>query len=232
MAGLVHHQPAGVRLVAVPAAEVVGAVPHVEQPLEVHRAHLADRAVGEQLAQLLVQGVVAVVERHPHLPPGVGDRVEDLPAAGRVHGHRLLGDDVAAGPQRRVDVRGVGVVHARHHQHVDALLGEHDGQVLGPVRRHRRVAQLAEPPVVGVHPGLVDVGERDEFGGVGVVAHQRPDEHLGPGPGAHQGVSDPLTGAGRHVDRLPCCCKGLQRNNHAPRGGVNDRCQTGGIDPF
>ena len=67
--GLVHQQAAGVVLVAVPAAEVVGAVARVEQPLEVDRADLADRAGAQQGVQLAVDRVVAVVEADGDRPP-------------------------------------------------------------------------------------------------------------------------------------------------------------------
>src|SRR5690606_23674239 len=70
MAGLVHEQPARALLVAVPAAEVVGAVRGVQQPLEVHRGDLADAARREELAQRAVARRVAVVERHDHRAAG------------------------------------------------------------------------------------------------------------------------------------------------------------------
>ncbi|GAB3843068.1 hypothetical protein GCM10029963_17130 [Micromonospora andamanensis] len=164
---------------------------HVEQPLEVHRADLADRTVGQQPADLLVQRVVAVVEGDRHPPSGSPYRVEDPLAARCVGGHRLLGDHVAAGLQRGHHVLVVGDVHGGHQHHVDVFLGQHREEVVRVVRRHGPVAQLAEPSVVGVHPSLVDVGERDKLGGVGVVAHQRADEHLGACAGADHGVPCP-----------------------------------------
>ena len=93
VSGLVHQQAARVGLVAVPPAEVVGAVAHVEQPLEVHRADLPD--LRQQLLDLLVHRVEAVVEGDRDPLAGAPLRLEDPLAARHVDGHRLLGDDVA-----------------------------------------------------------------------------------------------------------------------------------------
>src|SRR5699024_4541170 len=49
--GLVDEQAAAVGLVAVPAPEVVGPVGGVQDPLEVHRDHLADLSGGDDLLQ-------------------------------------------------------------------------------------------------------------------------------------------------------------------------------------
>src|SRR6185437_16521320 len=43
MGGFVDHETAGVTLVAMPAPEVVGAVPGIQKPFEVDREHLTDR---------------------------------------------------------------------------------------------------------------------------------------------------------------------------------------------
>ena len=66
--GLVDHQAAGVFLVAVPAAEVVGAVQRVQQPVEIDREHVADLAAHQQVLDLRARRRIAVVEHHAHLP--------------------------------------------------------------------------------------------------------------------------------------------------------------------
>ena len=114
--GLVHHQAAGVLLVAMPAAEVVGAVAGVEQPVEVHREHLADDAGHEQVLDLGARRRVAVVEGDPHVRPVLLLRVDDALALLRVGGHRLLGDHVAAQLHRPADVvRRGGVLGGDDH---------------------------------------------------------------------------------------------------------------------
>ncbi|GAB4007401.1 hypothetical protein GCM10029992_61050 [Glycomyces albus] len=77
VAGLVDQQAAGLLGQAVPAAEVVGAVAGVEQPVEADRDDLADRALAKEVGDLLVDRVVAVVEgdrdRSGRLPLGFED---------------------------------------------------------------------------------------------------------------------------------------------------------------
>src|SRR5690606_24133975 len=107
---LVYQQTTGVALVTVPAPEVVRAVADVQQPFEVDRADLAHHALGEQLPDPLMDRVVTVVERYRDVPAGACHGVQDLPAAGDVDGHRLLGDHVAARLQRGHDVLRMGAV--------------------------------------------------------------------------------------------------------------------------
>jgi len=110
----------------------------VEQPLEVHGPDLADRSVGDDLADFGVYWVVAVVEGDGHRPPGLGLGVEDAPAAVGVGRHGLLGDEVAAGVQRGDDVLVVGAVDRGDHDRVDVLAFEHRSEVPGLVGPHGR----------------------------------------------------------------------------------------------
>ena len=122
VARLVHQQAARVGLVAVPAAEVVGAVAYVQQPLEVHRADLADLPRGQPPADLLVHRVEAVVESYRDGGGALPFGEQDPPGPVRVGGHRLFGDHVSAGGQRGHDVLVVGGVDGGHQHHVNALL--------------------------------------------------------------------------------------------------------------
>jgi hypothetical protein len=185
--GLVHQQAAAVVLLAVPAAEVVGAVPYVEQPLEVDRQHLADGAVGEQAADLLVHGVEAVVEGDGEGVAGLADGAEDAGAATGVDGHRFLGDDAAAGLQGRDDVAVVLGVDGRDDDLVDALLGEQFGEAVGFPRGGGGCAGLGQQPVVEGHPGRAGVaqGGHDMAGAFGEAAGVQ----LGPVAGADDGCA-------------------------------------------
>ncbi len=104
MRRLVDHEAAGDFLLAVPAAEIVRAVQRVQQPLEVHREHVADDAAHQQVLHLRARGRVAVVEQHAHVLLVALAGVEDaLRLLGRGR-QRLLGDAVAAGVERAHDV--------------------------------------------------------------------------------------------------------------------------------
>src|SRR5262249_42324873 len=61
--GLVHEQSAGVRLVAMPAAEIVRTVMGIELPLEIDGGDLADSAGCQYLLQQRTRRRIAVVER-------------------------------------------------------------------------------------------------------------------------------------------------------------------------
>ncbi|CAM5680368.1 hypothetical protein SAFG77S_03604 [Streptomyces afghaniensis] len=185
--GLVHHQAAAVVLLAMPAAEVVGAVPHVEQPLEVDGEHLADRSVGEQGADLLVHGVEAVVEGDGQTVAGLADGVEDAGATLGVDGHRLLGDDPAARLQRRDDVAVVLGVNGGDDDLVDVLLGEQVGEAVGLPLGGRRCAGLGQQPVVEGHPGRAGVAQRGHA--VARAFGEAPGEQLGPVARADDGCA-------------------------------------------
>ena len=75
-----HHQTAGTVLVPVPAPKVVCAVHRVEQPLKVDRLDIANLAPGNELLDLPVRGVVAVVEQDLARAVGALDGVENLAA--------------------------------------------------------------------------------------------------------------------------------------------------------
>src|SRR5690606_9650137 len=137
-------QTTGVALVTVPAPEVVRAVADVQQPFEVDRADLAHHALGEQLPDPLMDRVVTVVERYRDVPAGACHGVQDLPAAGDVDGHRLLGDHVAARLQRGHDVLRMGAVDSGDQEGVDPLCGEHGAQLLGVPRTCWRGAERGE----------------------------------------------------------------------------------------
>ena len=157
VAGLVHQQAAGVVLVPVPAAEVVGPVAQVEQPFEVDRADLSDNAGAQQGVQLAVDRVVAVVEADGDPTAGALLGGVDAAAALKVGGHRFFRDDVAARVQGGHDVVGVQPVHGAHDHLVDRLSVEHPGEVVGVVGGDRVVSCLRDDFVMHGHPGAVGV---------------------------------------------------------------------------
>ncbi len=224
--GLVHHQASAVLFLAVPAAEVVGAVPYVEQPLEVDRQHLADRALGEQGADLLVHGIEAVVEGDGQGVAGLADGVEDAGAALGVDGHRFLGDDPAARLQGRDDVAVVLGIDGGDDDLVDALLGQQVGEALGLPRGGGRLPGLGQQAVVKGHPGRAGVAQRgdDVAGAFG----EAPGEQLGPVAGADDGCAQdgssahgrwPFPGRGRPLPRRR---KRLLKPGAASEAGVSE----------
>jgi hypothetical protein len=182
-------------------------------PLEVDRQHLADRALGEQGADLLVHGVEAVVEGDGQGVAGLPDGVEDAGAALGVDGHRFLRDDAAARLQGRDDVAVVLGVDGRDDDLVDVLLGEQVGEAVGLPRDGGRRAGLGQQPVVEGHPRRAGVAQRGHE--VAGALGEAPGEQLGPvaraddgcaqdGNSAHDRWSVP--GTGRPLPRAESAC--------------------------
>ena len=158
MRRLVHEEAAGIAAVGMPAAEVVGAVAGIEIPVEVGRAHLADPARRQQLADLPRGRREAVVEGDVDPPPGARLGREDAPAVRGGRRHRLLGDDVDPGLERLDDDVGMGVVAGADDQRVRPRLP--------PASRRGRSRPPAPsaPSVSRDHrqPRRVDVAEPDQ----------------------------------------------------------------------
>ena len=74
---LVHEQAAGDRALGVPAAEVIGAVLHVEVPMEIDRYDVADRARAQQFLDGARGRREAVVECNIDTPAGAALGIED-----------------------------------------------------------------------------------------------------------------------------------------------------------
>ena len=186
---LVHEQTAGDVLTTVPAAEVVGAVGGVEQPLEVHRGDVTDGAVGDQLADHGVARGVAVVERHRQIARRGVHGVHDPAQSTVVDRHRLLGDHIQPALQGGGDVDVVGGVGGGDDQGVRSGLVEQPGQVLGGVGGH--LGQTVAVAVV-VHPDRVGIAEGHQLAHVGVGAGQRPHVHPRPRPSPYDRVPPTL----------------------------------------
>ena len=152
VARLMHEQPAGGGLLPVPAAEVVGAVHGIQDPLEMHRGDLADDPVGDHPPEHPVARRVAVVERHPERARRRPGRVREQPGAVGRGRHRLLQDDVAAGPQRLRRVPRMGVIRRGHEDRVRSLGLQQPPEVVRAVLRGRRAAGRGQDLVVVVHP--------------------------------------------------------------------------------
>ena len=192
MGCLVHQQPAGVALVAMPAAEVVGPVAQVEQPLEVHREHLADGVGQEQLAHLGGVRRVAIVEGDPQLASGAVNRIQDLLALLRIDRHRLLGDGVAAQLHGAHDVAVMGTVDRGHDHRVGPGLRDHAVELLRRIGGDRGAARRAVQLVGQVEPGLVHVAERHHLGALGEVAGNRLVEEPRAAAHPHLGIAPTL----------------------------------------
>jgi hypothetical protein len=186
----VHEQPAGVLLLAVPAAEVVGAVGGVEQPLEVHRGDVTDLPGGDEGLERAVARGVAVVEGHQHVPAGALDRVRDAthPVLGR--GQRLLDDGVRTGLQGGDDVVGVEDVRGGDDDPVDPEPADGLPQVRGREPLRGSGSRGDEAAGVDVQAARVGVAHGDELPVGGVVTGQGPEVHR-PGRNGDEGTRLP-----------------------------------------
>ena len=170
----VHQQPAAVAFVAVPAPEVVGAVPGIEQPLEVHGRDLPHRPLGDDSAHRGGERRIAVVVGDPHRTSGPFDGVDDRLQPVLVDRQRFFADDVAAPVQRTDDIAIMGSIDRADDQGVRTLLGEHRLEPVGCVQGRLAGAGIAPHHAVGVlHASAVEVTERHHLCPVAEVAGQR-----------------------------------------------------------
>ena len=149
---LVDEEAARVLLVGVPAAEIVGAMPRVEIPVEIDRGDIADHLLEQQFLDARSGGGVAIIEGDVDAPAGAALGFHDALRLGRGGRHRLFGDDVNAGFERLDDDVVMGVVGCRYDDPLRAHLGEHLVHVgidRGLLRTHR-VARAAQAQRVGV----------------------------------------------------------------------------------
>ena len=232
MRGLVDEQPAAVGLVAMPAAEVVGAVGGVQHPLEDHRDHLADLPGGDDLLQGGVARAVAVVEGHQHLAAGAVDGFLDASGAGGIDGQGLLDDHVGPRVQHAHHVLGVQAVrggddHPVHREALDELL-----ELLGPGRLG--VGELLEAAPVVLAPRGIGVDQRDQLGDVGVGTGDRIEVHLGAVAGTDDGIAGghegPLSKVVRSGNGGAGPGPGSCRRNAAARAGASRQARVGLLD--
>src|SRR5271166_228694 len=136
MRRLVHEQATGICLVAMPAAEIVGAVMRVELPLEIDRGDMPDDA---RLQHLLQQGTrrrIAVVEGDCYRSSARLSRC-DNPAAGLgIDRQRLLGDHIGAKLQRTHDIEAVRVIRDGHNDTLGRRFSQHAVKIVSRVNRH------------------------------------------------------------------------------------------------
>ena len=177
MGRLVDEQTAGLVLVAVPAAEIVGAVDAVEIPAEIDGGDLADDAGHQQVLHLGAMRRVAVVEGNRHRLAGLLLGVEDGAEARHVDGHRLFGDDVGAEFERPHDVFVVQVVGHGDDDRIRLLFADHAVECLRRVGGDRLAGDL--PGLAGgqLQPVRVRVAQADELIGVGVSGDQGVAKH-------------------------------------------------------
>ena len=163
--GFVDEEGAAEAPLAVPAAEIGGAVVDVEVPVEIHRGDLADALLHQQFLHLLPLGRIAVVERDGDVFAREGLRVEDGLALDLVGGHGFLGDDIAPHLHPLDDKLVVRGVYRGDDDGVRLRLADHllevgerralDADVLFTEFQAPRVdvAQADELHLVGVLPG-------------------------------------------------------------------------------
>src|SRR5579884_320579 len=126
--------------------------------------HLAQFAAVDELLQLLHARVVEEeVARHQHEVPRRRE-LDELGHLGRAHRGRLLDQHVLARLERLLRERVVRRHRRRDHDRVDAVVGEHLGEVVGRARlRVARGEALAQLRVEVAEPGqlgeLVEVAD-------------------------------------------------------------------------
>jgi hypothetical protein len=181
---LVHPQGSALGPVAMPAAEIVGAVRRVEVPRKIDGRDLPDLARHQDFLDLLVLRRVAIVEGDDHLLAGALLGVEHRLALLLVDHHRLLGHDVDAAAERLDDVIAVEAVDGGDHQEVRLRLVHHLVEVRE--RRTRDTDRLFRR----LEADRVDVGQTDEFHAVGITPRNRRSPHADPAdPGSDDGVA-------------------------------------------
>lgn len=188
--GFMNHESARVAFVAVPAAKIVGAVPGIEEPLEMDGLHFADGAFHDEFLHLAAGWGVAVVEAHAQAASGASDSIQDGAAFGFIGRHRFFGDDIATGFHRADDVFVVGAINGRDDDGVGFFLAEHQVEVSRRVfgDRFHAVAFLVGSVVIGRARG-VDIADRGEAGGGFVGLEEGFGEHEGAASGADDDVA-------------------------------------------
>ena len=65
-----HHQAAAIDLVAMPAAEIIRAMPRIQEPMKINRKHAPDETVPQKFFDLRTRRRVTIIERDAHTTPG------------------------------------------------------------------------------------------------------------------------------------------------------------------
>jgi hypothetical protein len=117
------------------------------------------------------------------------------PRLGRVNGHRLFADGVAAKFHRTVDVEMVRRVHAGHDHHIGFGLSDHTVELVGVIgRERRRIEFVGDALVIPVHARLAEVTQPHHDGRFAILAADGVDIHFGATPSADKGVPFALVG--------------------------------------
>ena len=191
MRGLVDHQAAGFFFLAVPAAEIIGAVMCVEQPVKVDRLHVANLAAHQDVLHLRARRGIAVVEGHPAIAAGAAARVDDRLTGLGGRGHRLLGDDIAAELHRADDelvMKGI----ARRHDHLVRLrLGDHAVKIRGRITRRNLGAIGFGALARNFHAARVGIAQGHQLGGGRILDLDRVLVQFMARAGSDDGVAPP-----------------------------------------
>lgn len=201
---LVYHDPAGVLLVAVPAAEVVRAMKGVEQPVEIDRENVSDHPVHQELFDLGAGRGVAVVEGDLAVTPGAFLGIDDLAAFLRIDRHWLFRDDVHSQLHAAHDVGMVSRIHRGDDDPVGLLFLHHLFEIFGKVDRGHIAVILLLPALLGVFQATeISVAEADQFGVFGIGVLDGVLEHPATAAGPDDGVAGLAAGG-----NLGCLCLG------------------------
>ena len=169
----------------------------------------ADRAGGDEAPDPPRLGQIAPVLDHRMDPPGVPRRRDDGPRVLQARRQRLLGQDVAAVPQRRLDDPAA----RRRHRDVedDVRLGQAQHRV--EVAADHRVVEAELPARC---PGMlgIDVDEPDDLGA-------RAPRRFEPGP-AHRATADQNRANHRlpPTARRPLSSRTVWRTSRRDGGGI------------
>src|SRR5260221_1140913 len=129
MRRLVDEEAGGIFHLGMPAAEIIGAVAGIEIPVEIDRGDLADDAGAQQLLDPHGGRRIAVVERDVDATAGARLGIEDAAALLDRGRHRLFGDDVGAGLERRDDIVVVIAVARADDDEGGTGLAQHRGEI-------------------------------------------------------------------------------------------------------
>ncbi len=190
MGRFVDDQPAGVRLLRVPATEVIRAVARIQRREEVDGQGPPDHAAEDQLLDRHRHRRVADVEGHAQRSARALHGVEHLAGLGRVGGHGLFADHVTTQLHRSTYVHVVRRIHRRHDYHIGPGGADHLIELIGVKGRHRLISELIlQATVVPVHPRLAQVAEAHDPAMRAVRVRQPVEEHHHPPPQPHHRIT-------------------------------------------
>ena len=163
--GLVNKQPTRIFFFAVPPSKIICAVVRVEQPVKVHREHVADHAAHQQIFDLRARRRIAVIERDATTPACAALRCQHTTTLLRVRRHRLFRDHIASRLHRPDQVIMVRRIDRCDDHRVRLHLGQHPPKICGQISGRNRRAILRRTPPSQLDATGVDITEAHQLGG-------------------------------------------------------------------